>query len=135
MKHKRGHNSELATPFIAEEISTTVLQNSQKSRHYLAAQLLSGLRIHIPAMHAFANLFHHQLAKNPVYKQPVIASHYGLHPVFAKISASNCDHQDDLPIKVRIPRSLAESQDFIVGSPQGFKICEIPGSEGVIRDG
>jgi hypothetical protein len=74
------------------------------------------------------------LRKIPVYKQPAITSNHGLsRPKFAEDSASDCDHQDNLPIRVRIPRPLAGSQYFIIGSPQGLKICEIPGFQGVIR--
>jgi hypothetical protein len=75
------------------------------------------------------------LRKIPVYKQLTIASQHGLHPVFARISASDVDHQGVIPIRVRMPPPVAGSQDFIVGSPQGLQIREIVGSKGVIRVG
>jgi hypothetical protein len=75
------------------------------------------------------------LRKIPVYKQLTIASQHGLHPVFARISASDVDHQGVLPIRVRMPPPVAGSQDCIAGSPQGLQIREIVGSKGIIRVG
>jgi hypothetical protein len=49
------------------------------------------------------------LRKIPVYKQLTIASQHGLHPVFARIFASDVDHQGVLPIRVRMPPPVAGS--------------------------
>jgi hypothetical protein len=85
-------------------------------------------------MHLLTYL-NNSLRKKPVYKQLTIASQHGLHPVLARISASDVDHQGVLPIQVRMPQSVAGSQDCIGGSPQGLQIREIVGSKGIIRVG